>query len=264
MNKGTPKILLTLDLEEFDIPLEYDQTIDIEAQLTVTNEGLNKLEKLIHYHQINCTFFTTAFFAGHFSQAIRLLSQQHEIASHAFYHSIFRNEDLLLSKEKLEAIIEKKVIGFRMPRMRDVDDEQLAAAGYLYDSSINPTWLPGRYNRLGSPRTLYKSKHITHIPASVSPNFRIPLFWLFFKNAPMMIIKKISAQTLRKDGYLNLYFHPWEFADIPNYHLPGWMKKPCGDALIKKLNEYIIFLKTLGEFSTVAAHLFPKHQPDFY
>jgi hypothetical protein len=70
------------------------------------------------------------------------------------------------------------------------------------------------------------------------------------------MIKKISAQVLRKDGYLNLYFHPWEFADISQFRLPGWMKKPCDSELTEKFIRYISFLKELGEFRTINDFLF--------
>ena len=93
---------------------------------------------------------------------------------------------------------------------------------------------------------------MVNIPASVSPHFRIPLFWLFFKTMPPAFVKKISSQTINKDGYLNLYFHPWEFADISTYHLPRWMKNPCGSRLADKLENYIVYLKTKGEFSTIS------------
>jgi hypothetical protein len=180
MIKKNPTILLTFDAEEFDIPLEYNEQIGIDKQLLISGTGMNAIQQVIDSKNISCTFFTTAFFAMHNVEMIKNLSIKHEIASHSFYHSIFKPEDLLLSKIKLEEITGKKITGFRMPRMKSVNDRELAAAGYLYSSSINPTLLPGRYNHLDKPRTVFKNEFITQVPASVSPHLRIPLFWLFF------------------------------------------------------------------------------------
>ena len=256
MTNYDKKILLTFDLEEFDIPLEYKQQISIDTQMNITRQGMERIQEIIDKHNISCTFFTTAFFADQNIELVKQLSHKHEIASHAYYHSRFKNEDLLLSKKRLEEITQKEIIGFRMPRMQAVSDKELALAGYKYNSSINPTWLPSRYNHLNKPRTIFKTPDIVNIPASVSPNFRIPLFWLFFKNVPFTFVKKLSSQTINKDGYLNLYFHPWEFADIRKFHLPRWMKNPCDIALCRKMDSYINFLKGKGEFSTIANFIF--------
>ena len=50
-----------------------------------------------------------------------------------------------------------------------------------------------------------------------------------------------------------LYFHPWEFADIGDYNLPGYVKNPNGEKLTKKLDKLIEnLLKSRGEFVTCA------------
>lgn len=128
-------------------------------------------------------------------------------------------------------------------------------AGYSYDSSINPTWIPGRYNNFRMPRTYYTENGIMKVPVSVSANFRIPLFWLSFKNFPYSYFKRIALQALRKDGYLSLYFHPWEFTDLTKYNLPAIVKRKSGNELLEKLKRLIADLKKEGEFITVNSFL---------
>jgi peptidoglycan/xylan/chitin deacetylase (PgdA/CDA1 family) len=251
--KDNPSILLTFDVEEFDLPLEYNIPISTEEQLNVGKKGLDAIMPILY--EVKATLFTTAHFASNYSAEIKELSVKHEIASHAYYHSSFKKEDLLNSRAELERIIQKPVTGLRMPLMRQVDIEWVKEAGYKYDSSINPTWIPGRYNNRDKPRTVYFDQGMTRLPASVSPNFRIPLFWLAFKNFPYWVFKQLAFQTLRKDGYLSLYFHPWEFTDISQYRLPFYAKRHAGKILVDRLSKLVDDLKPYGEFKTINTFL---------
>ncbi len=251
-------VLLSFDVEEFDMPLEYNFAISAGEQMEVGKKGLDAIQPVLSDPAIISTLFTTANFAIQYPDAIKQLGNQHEIASHTFYHSAFEDADLLKSKNKLEEISGKTVTGLRMPRMRKVSVEEVKKAGYEYDSSINPTYLPGRYNNFHLPRTRYTEKGLIRIPASVSPVIRMPLFWLSFKNLPYALFKMFAMQTLKKDGYICLYFHPWEFTDIEHYGLPGFTKKDNGEPLLEKLNRLITDLKKEADF--ISMNLFNKEK----
>ena len=133
-----------------------------------------------------------------------------------------------------------------MARMMPVDEEEVANAGYKYNTSINPTYLPGRYNNFSLPRTHFIQKQVLQIPASVSPFFRIPLFWLSFHNFPLYIYKQLCLWTYKKDKYLNLYFHPWEFTDLKDkerFGFPSYVTKNCGKEMISRMDGFISWLK---------------------
>ena len=108
--------------------------------------------------------------------------------------------------------------------------------------------MPGRYNNLHLPRTMYREDGMTRVPASVSPFIRVPLFWLSFKNLPYPVYKALTLQALRKDGYLCLYFHPWEFTNIDGYGLPGYTKKLNGAPLLERLYKLVNDLKKEAAF----------------
>ena len=167
----------------------------------------------------------------------------------------FKNKDLKESKIVLEQIAQKNVTGLRMPRMRFVEIEEVKNAGYQYDSSINPTILPGRYNNLHLPRTIFQENHLTRIPASVSPKIRLPLFWLGFKNYPYPLFKKWCIDALNKDGYLCLYFHPWEFTSLQKYQLPWYAKRIDHSALVERLERLINDLGDIATFSSIENYL---------
>ncbi len=244
-------ILLGFDVEEFDVPLEYGQLIPEQQQMEQSLEGLIKIEDLLQRLQVPATFFTTANFALKYPAVIQRLAATHEIASHTFYHSKFQDSDLLDSRLELERITGRKITGLRMPRMNVLPEKLVKEAGYLYDSSLHPTWIPGKYNHFGRPRKYYFQEELLCIPASVSPFLRIPLFWLSFKNFPFAIYKRLSLQALRRYGYLVLYFHPWEFTSLDCYRIPRYVRKPDGDPLLKRLEKLLFFLKSKGRFITM-------------
>lgn len=240
-------ILLSFDIEEFDMPFEYGKTISFEDQMSISIEGTSLILDLLEKHQVKATFFSTVIFAINAPEIIqRIVNEGHEIASHSYYHSDFKVEHLLESKEKLEQITNTKVIGFRMPRMQPVDEKEIYKAGYIYNSSINPTYLPGRYNNFSKPRTYFKQDGVWQIPASVSPIIRFPLFWLSFHNLPLWLYKIICTFTFLKDKYLNIYFHPWEFTDLKDFSrfgFPGYVSKNTGIQMYDRLDNLIIWMK---------------------
>jgi peptidoglycan/xylan/chitin deacetylase (PgdA/CDA1 family) len=253
--KETPTVLLSFDVEEFDMPLEFGKQIPEEEQLRIGKLGMDALKPLIERQRIACTFFTTAFYALHFPEQVRELANGHEIASHTYHHSRFEKADLLKSREALETVCGKPVTGLRMPRMRPVEVQDVLDAGYRYDSSINPTWLPGRYDNRHLPRTIYREQQLIRVPASVSPRWRIPLFWLSFKNLPYNLYLKIARHTLQREGWLCLYFHPWEFTDIRRSGIPAYTRKPCGLELLDRLDRLITDLAKEARFLPIADFL---------
>ena len=250
-------ILLSFDIEEFDMPLEYGKEISFEDQIEISTRGTHHILDILERNHVKATFFSTVVFAQHSPELIkRILKSGHELASHGYYHSKFEPAHLASSKIALEEISGKEITGFRMARMMPVDEKEVAKAGYTYNSSINPTWLPGRYNNLHLPRKFYNNENVWQIPASVSPLVRFPLFWLSFHNLPLGIYTLLAKWTIRKDGYLNTYFHPWEFTDLKDkerFNFPGYVEKNTGDQMIARMDQFIKnFKKQHFEFSTIS------------
>jgi hypothetical protein len=251
------KILLTFDLEEFDIAEEYGATLDLTTKIQTSYVGMERVLALLKKYDAKATIFCTAFYAENAPEQLhRIAAEGHEIASHGYYHDRFETADLLKSRLKLAEITGKPIVGFRMARMAAVDNQAIEAAGYQYDSSLNPTWLPGRYNYLDKPRTTFSvSQKLKVIPASVTPMLRVPLFWLSFKNFPLFLYKYFVTRTLKTDGYVNLYFHPWEFNSLKNFDLPTYVKRVDDVDLLDKLERFIVHFKDKAEFTTIQKHL---------
>lgn len=248
-------ILLSFDIEEFDMPLEYDGEISLEQQLQISRTGTIAILDVLKKYNAKATFFSTVIFAESNQDIIhRLLEEGHELASHTWFHSDFKNEHLKTSRERLSELFNTEVIGLRMPRMSPVDETEVKTAGYVYNSSINPTFLPGRYNNLGVRKSYFKLKEVIQIPASVSPIFRIPLFWLSFHNFPTFLYRYLAKRSWKDKGYLNIYFHPWEFADIknPEFKLPNFTTKNTGQDMIARFDTFLEWLvKNKQKFCTI-------------
>lgn len=240
-------ILLSFDIEEFDMPAEYGDAIPLDEQLRVSAQGTEKILDLLDRQGVKATFYCTANFARHRPALIeRMVKDGHEVASHGFYHTTFELEHLQQSREALERIAGKAVKGYRAARMMEVPEPEVAKAGYVYNSSINPTFLPGRYNKFYEPRTPFVREGIVQMPASVTPLIRIPLFWLSFHNLPLWLYKFLAAWTHRTDNYLNVYFHPWEFEAIgpkSRYNFPFYVTRNTGDKMVRRLERFIGWAK---------------------
>jgi hypothetical protein len=248
------KILLTFDLEEFDLPLEYGLNFSKEKQFKFSLKGLYKVLDLLDQNEIKATFFTTASFALEYPKIIKKISKKHEIASHNLNHltSKYDEEKINKSKKIIEKIINKKIIGFRMPRLQKVDYSSLLKLGFKYDSSILPTYIPGRYNNYSKKRKMTRNNGIIEVPISTTPLIKVPLSWIFFRFFGLNYAKLVTIFCTKNPGFVNLFFHPWEFNDLSNLKIPFYIKKNSGDKLLKMLKKYIIWCKKKKyKFSTI-------------
>ena len=241
-------IYLSFDIEEFDMPKEYGYDIAFERQIAISRKGLTAILDLLKKHQMRATFFSTVVFAQQVPDLInRLIEEGHELASHTYYHSDFKNEHLKRSKEALEQQFGVTVEGLRMPRMLEVSAEEVKKAGYRYNSSVNPTFLPGRYNKLHVPKRFFNENGLWQIPAAVSW-FRFPLFWLSFHNLPLWLYRFLLKRSVKSIGYAALYFHPWEFTDLhqKEFNFPAYVMRNSGEKMITRFDSLLTFIKQQG------------------
>ena len=267
MESVSRRVLFTVDVEEFDTALEYGHSLSLAEQIAVSTRGLRLLADRLAALRVRATLFTTANYALREQTLIQQLAERHEIASHGYYHTTFEPADLLTSRQALESLIGRPVVGFRRARMGAVDVADLRQAGYLYNSSLHPTLVPGRYNHLNEPRIPFFEGAILQIPASVTPRLRLPLFWLSLKNFPFVWYKQLCLQTLRTDGHLNLYVHPWEFTDLSAYsRIPTYVRRYSHERLLDRVEALLRFLAPHGEFQSmqelakdlIATHTLPR------
>lgn len=250
-----PTILLSFDVEEFDAPVSRGRAMTMARQMEQGGEGYVRVLGLLDELGVPATMFTTASFAQWHPALVQRAAACHETASHGLVHASFREPDLMESRRVLERVTGAPVRGFRRARLQPTDAAALVAAGYTYDSSENPIWLPGRYNNLCRPRVPYRKGALMEIPISASPMLRIPLFWLAMKNLPMAVVRSASQRCLDRDGQLMVFWHPWEFTSLAGCGLPRIMRRVDGQAMADRFCAYIDWLRPRGQFQTCSAWL---------
>lgn len=243
--------LLSFDIEEFDLPREQGLDYDpIRQGIAVSRYGTERILDILQSTRARATFFVTANFAENAPDLVhRIIAEGHEIASHGVNHWQPQPSDPAQSKAIISRIAGVEPRGYRQPRMFPVSDKDLAAAGYTYNSSLNPAFIPGRYMHLTAPRTWFRSEGLIQIPASVTPWLRFPLFWLALHNLPEALYHALVRRTLSHDGYFVTYFHPWEFyelADHPELRTPYIIRHNSGQALADRLTRFIEMLQQRG------------------
>lgn len=248
-------ILLSFDIEEFDVPREHGVDYSLEEGMKVSVEGTNRILDVLSENDVRATFFCTGNFAQNAPEVMkRIMDDGHEIACHGVDHFEPKESDFVLSKKIVEEICGVNVVGYRQPRMFPVVEAEIKKAGYLYNSSLNPAFIPGRYMHLDTPRTWFLKDGVVQIPSSVTPIIRFPLFWLSLHNLPQGLYHVLVRRVLKKDGYFVTYFHPWEFYELkahPEFKIPFIIKRNSGLDMVKRLDKLVKMLKKNGhEFIT--------------
>jgi len=248
-------VLLSFDTEEFDVPREHGVEFSLEDGMKASIEGTTLILDILKEKGVRATFFCTGNFVMNAPDIMkRILDEGHEAACHGVDHWEPKPTDFRESKVILERETGVNAAGYRQPRMFAVDDSEIAAAGYIYNTSLNPAFIPGRYMHLSTPRTYFMKDGVLQIPASVSPWMRIPLFWLALHNFPKWFYIALVRRVLRKDGYFATYFHPWEFLELkahPEWKMPFIIKNHSGSQMCERLGWLIDTLGSGGcEFIT--------------
>ncbi len=179
---------LTFDIEEW-YHANY-KGFDNSVYKTKKDAHLPRLvDQLLHIcekHNVKATFFVVGSVAKRYPNIIKnIVKSGHEIASHSMNHDLIYEmtqkqfvKDIKQSKEILENISGKKVIGFRAPswsvneKISDWFYETLLASGYKYSSSVFPAknFLYGMNDAPlvpFRPKVKHKQSKILEIPCSV-------------------------------------------------------------------------------------------------
>jgi peptidoglycan/xylan/chitin deacetylase (PgdA/CDA1 family) len=124
-------VLLSFDVEMVDDP-----------------EDVIALAEVLERNGVTGTFFITGQFAEEYPETVKRLSV-HEIASHSYSHPKMtrispeeKRAEIIVSRNILEEITGKKVVGFRAP-YNLLDYETISILndeGFIYDASIITDW----------------------------------------------------------------------------------------------------------------------------
>lgn len=188
-----------------------------------------KIADLLSEHSTRATFFVLGWVAERHPGLVKDLAQYgHEIASHGYGHELvytqtptqFR-EDVRRSKQILEDLIGRQVMGYRAPSFSITSGTKWAISvlieeGYRYDSSIYSRFRGTQGSNVTRAST-YQLKTEAGTIWEVSPStmnacgLQLPVagggyFRLFPYAASKMFLKRLE----KKGAQLVMYLHPWE------------------------------------------------------
>jgi len=246
-------LLFVCDFEEFNLPLDFRGEVSEKSMMDMADEGLRRLLELISRHEIKMTFFATDKMTEKYRELLkRLVREGHEVGLHAIidYKGDIKPEgivkSLIRARERLEDKLNSKIYGFKSHKLVSLPSHILKEAGFVYDNSCHPTYVPGRYFNLFKSRKLNIEDGIINIPISVTPIFRLPFSWIWFRNLGLNYVKFCSILTLLNKEYINIYIHNWDLADMSKSRLPYFIKNNSGQKMEQFLDSFFIWTKRKG------------------
>jgi polysaccharide deacetylase family protein (PEP-CTERM system associated) len=223
---------MTVDVEDYFQVSAFAAHIPRESWPSISCRVENNIDRilaLLNEQNVKATFFTLGWVAERYPMMVkRIVADGHELASHGWGHhrvselepSQFK-EDIVSSKNILEDISGKPVLGYRAPSFSIGRDNQwalglLADAGYRYSSSIYPI----RHDHYGlpdAPRFAYyprESNGLLEVPITTMRMFQRNwpaggggYFRLWPYPVSRWFLKRLNNLERRSAIF---YFHPWE------------------------------------------------------
>jgi polysaccharide deacetylase family protein (PEP-CTERM system associated) len=175
------------------------------------------------------TFFVLGWVAERAPELVRAINARgHEVASHGWDHRRVTDEtpdefrlSVRRSKEVLEQIIGKPVIGYRAPSFSIVPGREwaldiLVEEGYVYDSSLFPIRRPG-YGYAAAKREPHwlqrESGRLAELPPATLRRFGVNLpaaGGAYLRLLPTTLIRSAVRDAEARGVPAMLYIHPWE------------------------------------------------------
>jgi len=222
-------ICLSFDVEDWfqveNLRAKFPPESWDRCELRVEN-NTRKILDLLDKYNVKATFFVLGWIAERKPQLVKEIhSRGHEIASHGYGHIINYElsrdeifEDIKKSKELLEGITGDKIVGYRAPNFSVTKDviDALTTLKFKYDSSYHPFSGNERYGQLGvDEKGIFKlNESLIEIPMSVWKNKFFELSIAgggYFRLYPYSFFRTLTSSYLKKNDYMIMYFHPWEF-----------------------------------------------------
>lgn len=238
-------LLLTFDVEEFDWVVGRSGRLPLEDQIAVTASGLREMLPLLDRHTAPATFFVTGVFARHASDLIsEVATAGHEVAVHGLEHADeyarieppIAVDRLRRARAEVEAAAGRPARGLRTPRLSRCRPAVVREAGFSYDASIHPTWIPGRSFGLHHSRRPWLEHSVTMVPISVPPFVRIPVSWQFFQLVGRRLGTAALGPAAWRSDYLHLYFHPWEAVKLSTLGVKSPFTRRTGPVFLDALD----------------------------
>jgi len=170
-----------------------------------------------------------------------------------------QEENIKGATQIIRKTIGHRPVGFRAPCLRanETTLEVLGEYGYVYDSSVVPTFVPGYYSYLFAPLKPYHpsplfiakegSCKLLEIPVSVNPLAPLPLSAAWMRNLGSAWVKLGLKMSFILSRPVVFYVHPRDVISLPKVKgVPWHLYRNVGYSSVRMLDEIIGYAKKLG------------------
>jgi len=247
----SPRHAMSVDVEDW---FHDGGIVDVDPAAHRVERNTDALLDQFAAGGARATFFILGTVAEHHPALVRRIAAAgHEVASHGHGHHHLSQQlwrefraDVERARHVLEDVVGAPVRGYRAPYFAIRAGvrwpiEQLAEAGYEYDSSILANDRPPGLE-LVSPRAPYRHHNgLWEVPVAVLPLFR---FWNLpaasgwgLRVLPPRVLRNGLERFERDVGAGVFYVHPWELdPDSPTMPGPGrWWLRLGRDRFVPRL-----------------------------
>jgi polysaccharide deacetylase family protein (PEP-CTERM system associated) len=258
------KCIFSIDVEDWFHILDLPATPAVETwgdYPSCVEKNFHQLLDLFDKKNTLVTCFFLGWIAEKYPQLVKTAVERgHEIAAHGYSHKLVYQmtekeffEDAMKSKNILENIIGRPVLGFRSAGFSTTDRspwmlDRLIEAGFKYDSSVFPS--PRGHGGLKSaafaPYLACRGKgQIVEFPMTVTKMFGKPTCFFgggYLRLFPLFLVKKMAARVLSENRPVMFYIHPREID--PNHpRLPMNFKR--------RFKSYVNLSTTAGKINSL-------------
>jgi polysaccharide deacetylase family protein (PEP-CTERM system associated) len=260
----TTQSIFSIDVEDWFHILDLPSTPDLEAWGALPSRverNFRGLLELLAERRARATCFFLGWVAERFPHLVReALAAGHEVAAHGYAHRLvytmsprdFR-EDASRARAILEGISGGPVRGYRATGFSVTEAtpwffDELAEAGYSYDSSVFPA--PRQHGGLRTaPRAPFRKSvalgEIVEFPVSVTSVAGRPLYLFgggYLRLFPYPLVRAMARRVLSENRPVIYYVHPREID-------PQAPRLPMG--AVRRFKSYVNVAGTAGKIRRV-------------
>jgi polysaccharide deacetylase family protein (PEP-CTERM system associated) len=230
--RETPDVF-SIDVEDWYHIMEIESAPPLNewaSMPSMVERNFRTLLDLLDEQQAKATCFFLGWVAERHPELVREAANRgHEVASHGYSHDLVYTleagefaADVSRAKALLEDITGQSVIGYRAPGFSVNENtpwffDELAKAGYLYDSSVFPAARQhgGGFSRFGTGPCVVHTAYgpLTEFPVSVAKLLGRQMCFFgggYLRLFPYSVIERMARQVRREGRPLIFYIHPRE------------------------------------------------------
>ena len=241
---------MTIDVEDYFHVAALSKVVGVSQWDSMPSRVVSNTQKILDiFEQTNIkgTFFVLGWVAERYPDLVKQIAAQgHEIASHGYSHqliysqaiSTFR-EETHKSKEILESLVQKPVLGYRAASYSITKKslwalDVLAELGFTWDSSIFPIY-HDNYGIPDTPSEPYliqtgSGAELIEFPITACEKFGLSIPAAgggYFRQFPYPVFKYLFKVASKNNQVPKIfYLHPWEVdPDQPRFNEASWFSR---------------------------------------